>query len=167
MPTDPGEKPPVDTPKTGDPQEITVPAKSYVLVSKSGAAMGLPSTFPDNVSQVSWGQIPDLEDLLYRGGTILLTVKKAPATALIDHDADGADAKTGKKADGAAGTKPRQYGTRDLVMTEIMWALNTAEIGKDGEIARQWIEIYNNLAVPVRATISGKYGRPASAAAFR
>ena len=140
-----------ETPETGDPLEITFPAKSYVLISKRGAATGLPDTFPPNVSQVTWDNIPDLEDLLFRGGTILLTVDKADDDALIDHDDDDE-------------TDPRQYEVRDLVMTEIMWALNNAEIGTAGELARQWIEIFNDLDVAVTATISGNYGKPASTA---
>ena len=93
--------------------------------------------------------MPNLEDLLFRGGTITLTVTKAADTALFDHDGDGADATTGKKADDTDGTKPRQYGARDLIMTEVMAAVNTAKIGKAGHLSHQWIEIYNPLKADV------------------
>ena len=55
-------------------------------------------------------------------------------------------------------------GRRDVIITEIMWALNNAKIGETGETSRQWIEVYNNLDVPVNVILSGKYGRTASTA---
>ena len=138
-----------DIPETGDPSSsITIPANSYVIVGKTDAPEGLPTSV---TSTYAWGQIPDLEDLFYRGGTILLTAKEAASTALIDHDNDDA-------------TDARQYGHRDVIITEIMWALNNAAIGEDGETASQWIEVYNNLKVPVDVILSGKYGRTASTA---
>ena len=150
-----------DIPETGDPSlPIIIPAKSYVIVGKSVATEGLPESVT-SVQKKAWGQIPDLEDLFFRGGTILLTVKKAADTALIDHDNDGAD-KDGKKSDGTDGTKPRQYEHRDVVITEIMWALNNAQIGNNRETTRQWIEVYNTLDVGVNVILSGKYNRPAS-----
>ena len=134
------------------PATIMVPAESYVIVSKSGSAMGLPSPLPMKSSEVAWAEIPNLENLLYTGGTLILTVEKAASDALIDHDDDDS-------------TDARQYALRDLVITEIMWALNNAEIGKPGATAHQWIEIYNNLKVPVTATIKAQGGQPAPTAA--
>ena len=112
---DPGsgtDTPTVDTPETGDPSAaITIPKKSYVIVGK-GIIEGLPASV-DAAQKKAWGQIPDLEDLFFRGGTILLTVKAASDGALIDHDND-------------TDTDARQYGHRDVIITEIMWALNNA-----------------------------------------
>ena len=134
------------------PATIMVPAESYVIVSKDGSAMGLPTPLPPKSSQVAWAEIPNLENLLYSGGTLILTVTKAADDALIDHDAD-------------ATTDARQYALRDLVITEIMWALNNAKIGTAEATAHQWIEIYNNLKVPVTATIRAEGGQPAPTAA--
>ena len=140
----------VDTPETGDPSAaITIPKKSYVIVGK-GIIEGLPASV-DAAQKKAWGQIPDLEDLFFRGGTILLTVKAASDGALIDHDND-------------TDTDARQYAHRDVIITEIMWALNNAQIGSDRETSRQWIEVYNALDVPVNVILSGKYGRTASTA---
>ena len=162
---------------TDDRTGLTVPAQSYViLVHGTGAdSLGLPALtdFPDNPAEGStdtalevWEGMPNLEDLLYRGGTITLTITKAPDDALIDHDNDMADATTGKKADGKDGTKPRQYEARDLIITEVMAAVNTANVGQDGYLSHQWIEIYNPLKVEVKdVTVSSKYGRPAAGAA--
>ena len=130
------------TDPTDDLTGVTVPGLSYViLVHGTGAApdvMGLPDTYPGNPAEGStvtdeqvWEGMPNLEDLLFRGGTITLTVTKAADDALWDHDGDGADATTGLKADDTAGTKPRQYGARDLIITEVMTAVNTAEVGKN------------------------------------
>ena len=142
--------PTVDTPETGDPSAaITIPPQSYVIVGK-GIIEGLPASV-DAAEQKAWGQIPDLEDLFFRGGTILLTVKAASDGALIDHDND-------------TGTDARQYAHRDVIITEIMWALNNAQIGNARETSRQWIEVYNNLKVSVNVILSGKYGRTASTA---
>ena len=133
--------------------QFTFPAESYTVIVHSGGHAGLPSS----VTPLIWMGMPDLENLLYTGGTIAITM----ADADFDHDGDGADATTGKKADGTDGTKPRKPGTRDLVITEVMWARNLAEVGKADENAHQWIEVYNNLKVAVTATISSKGGQPA------
>ena len=146
-----GTTPTVDTPETGDPSDpITIPKNSYVIVGKTATPEGLPSSV-DAAQKKAWGQIPDLEDLFFRGGTILLTVKAAADGELIDHDDDD-------------DTDARQYKHRDVIITEIMWALNNAAIGGDRETARQWIEVYNALDVPVNVILSGKYGRTASTA---
>lgn len=52
-------------------------------------------------------------------------------------------------------------GARSVLFTEFMWARNLAKIGTDGELAHQWIEIYNNNNDAVTATVRTKSGRPA------
>ncbi|MCE2402068.1 hypothetical protein J4G08_14435 [Candidatus Poribacteria bacterium] len=52
-------------------------------------------------------------------------------------------------------------GNRSVLFTEFMWARNLAKIGQTGELAHQWIEIYNNNNDPVTATVETKAGRPA------
>ena len=94
---------------------------------------GLPDSLPSKASEVEWKDMPDLENLLYVGGSIDLTRAKEPK---LDHDA---------KSD----TDTREAGARDLIITEVMWAKNTALTGKDGELDHQWIEIYNPLKVTV------------------
>ena len=143
------------TPPTPVDGQFTFPAESYTVIARSttGGDHGLPK----GVSPKAWTTMPDLEDLLFRGGTIALTT----ADAAIDHDGDGADAKTGLKADGTAGSKPQKPVTRNLVITEVMWARNLAKVGADGELDHQWIEVYNNLKVPVTAKLSTKQGRTA------
>ena len=119
-----------------------IPAKGYLVVSpvlilyKSDVApivaadlnadvlprvLGASGTF-GNVStaakiesvRVSATQnMPDLEDLLYEGGTIDVYVKSASGAA-------------------------------DIIINEVMWALDENEIGAVGATAHQWIELYNN-----------------------
>ena len=154
---------------------VNVPPQSYVIVARAMNAPGLDGVLlPPNESSVtgsadpsitSWAGMPNLEDLLFRGGTIALTIKKAADTALFDHDADGADATTGKKADGTDGSKPRQYAARDLIMTEVMAAINEAKPGTSGETEGQWIEIYNPNKTAITGTLTTQRGRPALGAA--
>ena len=153
-------------------KEVTVQPHSYVIVARTTSPPGLNGVMlPSNESSVTgsmdpsivdWAGMPNLEDLLYRGGSIGITIKEAAATALFDHDADNADPETGKLSDGTTdGTKPRQYAARDLVITEVMAALNEAEPGTGLETARQWIEIYNPNKSAITATLTTKRGRPA------
>ena len=151
---------------------VTVPPESYVIVARTakGAIDGLANVnLPANTSNVAgsmdpsihiWASMPNLEALLFGGGTIALTVTKAADTVLFDHDADGAALSTGKKADGTDGTKPRQYAARDLIITEVMAAKNTAKTGTDKEISHQWIEIYNPNKRAITGTLGTQKGRP-------
>ena len=59
--------------------------------------------------------MPDLEDLLYGGGTVDVYV----------------DAGEGNTA-------------ADIIINEVMWALDENEVGTKGHTAHQWIELYNN-----------------------
>ena len=73
-------------------------------------------TTPGNLKLENQEKMPDLEDLLYRGGTIDVYVNA-----------------------GAGNT------AADIIINEVMWALDENEIGTgSGEIAHQWIELYNN-----------------------
>ena len=124
---------------------LSVPAESYVLLVRSKADVkGLPASVTD-AQQVEWTGMPNLQALLYGGGSIQLSRNKTPK---LDHDA---------KAD----TDARDAAVRDLILTEVMWARNTALIGQTGELAHQWIEIYNPLKVAVGGvTVETKAGRP-------
>ncbi|MYB01554.1 lamin tail domain-containing protein, partial [Candidatus Poribacteria bacterium] len=133
---------------------VTIPAKSYVIVARTMSPMGLPmSAIPANPDEMSspttimaWPTMPNLEDYLFRGATLLLTTPKA---TMLDRDGDGGTtaAEAAKK--------------RDALITEVMAAVNTAEVGQMGYTAHQWIELYNKLPVPITATLSATQGRPA------
>ena len=117
-----------------------IPAESYIIVGHGDGSMGLPTS----LTPMGWDAMPDLENLLYTGGTIAVTM----ADADFDHDGDAA-------------TAMRKPADRDALITEVMWARNLAEVGQAGELSHQWIEVYNNLKVEVTVTISTKQGQPA------
>ena len=135
---------------------LSVPAKSYVIVAKTRTPMGLPtSAIPANPATdsspttiKSWSGIPNLEDLFARGGSLLLTTGKTK----LDRD-KGKD-----KSDETAAEEAKE---RDVLITEIMAARNSAKVGGDGWLDHQWIELYNNLPVSVTVTLTSKSGAPA------
>ena len=124
----------------GDAKEFTFPAESHTVITHSGGHEGLPA----GVTPMMWADMPDLENLLYTGGTIVVSA----ADANFDHDGD-------------ATTDMVKPALRNLVITEVMWARNLAEVGTTTVDDHQWIEVYNNLKVPVTASISAKQGQPA------
>ena len=136
---------------------LTVPAKSYVIVAKTSSPVGLPAAaIPDNLTEGSsattveaWSTMPNLEDLFFQGGSLLLVTDKATK---LDRDDD-------------AETDAEEAKERDVLITEIMAARNTAMVGQAGFLTHQWIELYNNLPVDVDVTLSQKAGTPAPAAA--
>ena len=134
---------------------LSIPAETHLVIARSGV-MGLPS----GVTPIIWDGMPDLEALLFSGGTINVTRAKTPQ---VDHDGDDADG-DGKKDDDATkdASAKRDIGARDVVITEVMAALNTATPGDaDAKTAHQWIEVYNKLKVPVTGiTLSTKAGHP-------
>ena len=133
---------------------FSIPAETHVVIARSDV-IGLPS----GVTLITWNGMPDLEGLLFDGGTLSLTRDKTPK---VDHDADDADADGKKDADATKdASAARDIGARDVVITEVMAALNTAVVGTDTETAHQWIEVYNKLKVDVSGlTLSAKAGRP-------
>ena len=104
--------------------------------------------------------MPDLENLFYEGGSLLLTTLKA---TLLDRDGD----ENATPVVAAADQTPQEAAkARDVLITEIMAARNTAKVvGQPGYLTHQWIEIYNKLSVPVTVTLSQKAGHPAPATA--
>ena len=134
----------------------TVPAKSYVIVAKTTSPAGLPAAaIPANAAAGSspttiqaWSTMPNLEDLFFRGGSLLLVTGK-----------------TKLDRDGKADTATEEAKERDVLVTEIMAARNTSKVGMAGYLTHQWIELYNNLPVAVSVTLSHKAGRPAPSAA--
>ena len=124
---------------------FSVSAESYVLLVRSKATVqGIPVSVTD-AQIIEWAGMPNLQALFYSGGSLQLSRNKTPK---LDHDA---------KAD----TDARDAAVRDLILTEVMWARNTALIGKAGELDHQWIEIYNPLKVAVGGvTVETKAGRP-------
>ena len=124
---------------------FSVSAESYVLLVRSKATVqGIPASVTD-AQIIEWAGMPNLQALFYSGGSLQLSRNKTPK---LDHDA---------KAD----TDARDAAVRDLILTEVMWARNTALIGKAGELDHQWIEIYNPLKVAVGGvTVETKAGRP-------
>ena len=121
---------------------FTIPAKSYIIVGHAGRTEGL----PQGITAMPWPSMPNLDALLRGGGTVLLTTPKA---TLLDRD---------NNADTAAEAAKK----RDALITEVMAAVNTATIGQASYTAHQWIELYNNLPVPITVKLSSKSGRPAS-----
>ena len=119
-----------------------IPAKSHIIVGHDEGTMGLPAS----ITPMTWTAMPDLENLLFTGGTVLLTTDK---TTMLDRDG---------KADTAAEAAKK----RDALITEVMAAVNTAAVGQTGYTAHQWIELYNNLPVEITVKLSTKEGRPAS-----
>lgn len=83
-------------------------------VDESVNADVLPQALEVTVRETA-AAMPDLEDLLYGGGTIDVYV----------------DA-------GAGNPIP------DIIINEVMWGLDENEVGTDGHTAHQWIELYNN-----------------------
>ncbi len=95
----------------------TLAANGYAIVAHIGAiADSLPTsalpTLPSNVPQVNVDSIPDLENFLFRGGTI--------------------DAYVGVSTD-----------TPDVIINEVMWAIDEHTPGTAAVIKHQWIELYN------------------------
>ena len=154
--------PPIPAPVGGAPTDaenilsgLIIPAETHLVIARSDV-IGLPSS----VEPVTWNGMPDLEALLFSGGTINVTRAKTPK---VDHDNDDPEG-DGKKADGTTdASATRDIGTRDVVITEVMAAINTATPGDlEAKIAHQWIEVYNKLKVPVTGiTLSTKAGHPA------
>ena len=145
-------------PVTVEPQAIKVKAKSYVIVGRTATPVGLPAVanLPRNLTAgsspttiVAWATMPNLESLFYEGGTLLLTTLKAT-----NLDRDG-------KSDTAA--EPAQH--LDVLITEVMAAVNEAQIGTANYDTHQWIELYNKLPVDVDVTLTAKSGTPAPDAA--
>ena len=157
-----------DAPDTGDDplKDFVVPAKSYVIVAKTDPPDGLPSAFPANTAEGStataikkWAHMPDLENLFYEGGSLLLTTLKATE---LDRDGDEDATPAVAVADQTAKEAAK---ARDVLITEIMAARNTAKVGTGDYLKHQWIEIYNKLPVDVKVTLSQKAGHPAPATA--
>ncbi len=74
----------------------------------------LPRALAEDMRETQ-ADMPDLEDLLYGGGTVDVYV-----------DADEGDP------------------TPDIIINEVMWGLDENEVGTEGHTAHQWIELYNN-----------------------
>ena len=74
----------------------------------------LPRALAEDMRETQ-ADMPDLEDLLYGGGTVDVYV-----------DADEGDP------------------TPDIIINEVMWGLDENEVGTAGHTAHQWIELYNN-----------------------
>ena len=155
--------PTTETPTTDDPTVSltlpSIPTGGYVIITHSAGTTEAPlpgsEGLPAGVTTVAWDTMLDLEDLFFQGGTLTLT----HATGKFDHDGDGA------AADADAKTAPIDYGTRHLIITEVMAALNNAETGKPAELSHQWIEVHNPLKVAVGGGIlRAKLGRPALSA---
>lgn len=127
---------PDDPDDPDDPIEITLAAGldagKYLVVTPSTITYAVPAAadgtgavagvnedvLPESLAvsmRETQAKIPNLEDLLFGGGTIDVYV------------------------DVAAGVTPA-----DIIINEVMWALDENEVGTDGETAHQWIELYNN-----------------------
>ncbi|MDE0397306.1 MAG: lamin tail domain-containing protein [Candidatus Poribacteria bacterium] len=116
-----------------------IPAKSYIIIAHDEMSTGLPAS----ITPMTWAAMPDLEALLFGGGTLLLTTDKS---TLLDRD-DKAD------TDAVAAKK------RDALITEVMAAVNLAKKGQASYTGHQWIELYNNLPVEITVTLRAIKGR--------
>ncbi len=116
-----------------------IPAKSYIIIVHDEMSMGLPAS----ITMMEWAAMPDLEALLFGGGTVLLTTDKATT---LDRD---------DKADTAAEAAKK----RDALITEVMAAVNNAKKGQTSYTGHQWIELYNNLPVEITVTLRAIKGR--------
>ena len=124
------------TPTPGDPHEaieITLTAglsaKDYLVITPAVIQEADASASPPKVAmnldvlptaltatmRETQATMPDLEALLYGGGTVDVYV----------------DAGAGNTA-------------ADIIINEVMWGLDDNEVGTDGHTAHQWIELYNN-----------------------
>ena len=69
-----------------------IPPGGYLILTKADSAatafLGTTVGTGDDVEVMPWGQMPNLEDLFFEGGTILLKRTKFTAGNLIDHDGD-------------------------------------------------------------------------------
>ena len=117
-----------------------IPAKSYIIIAHDEMSAGLPAS----ITPMEWEAMPDLEALLFGGGTLLLTTDKA----------------TTLDRDGKADTDAEAAKKRDALITEVMAAVNNAKKGQASYTGRQWIELYNNLPVEITVTLSAKAGYP-------
>ena len=39
--------------------------------------------------------------------------------------------------------------SKDIIINEVMWAVDTSKSGQPGEFNQQWIEVYNKTSIPV------------------
>ena len=129
-------------------------------VATTGATRGL---------KPALGSFPDYrydddgdDDGLNADGTAQGTATAANGVKDDDEDGVGTDPATA-----GAATVRRDPSDGDLVITEIMWALNTANVGSGNEHNHQWIEIHNTntkAALPVAGLVLYlESGRPATA----
>ena len=112
----------VTPPGPNEPITITVDAaiaaKGYLVVGPNTTHTNvLPSV---GVTAEDQAGMPDLEDLLYTGGTV---------DVYVDAGVDAND-------------DPNP--TADIIINEVMWALDENAVGTDEHTAHQWIELYNN-----------------------
>ena len=124
------------TPTPGDPHKATeitltagLSAKEYLVITPATIVAADATANPPVVGmnedvlpkalaatqRETQTTMPDLEDLLYGGGTVDVYVNA-----------------------GAGNT------AADIIINEVMWALDENEVGTDGHTAHQWIELYNN-----------------------
>ena len=116
-----------------------IPAKSYIIIAHDEMSAGLPAS----ITPMTWTAMPDLEALLFGGGTLLLTTDKA----------------TTLDRDGKADTDAEAAKKRDALITEVMAAVNNAKKGQVSYTGHQWIELYNNLPVEITVTLRAITGR--------
>ena len=150
---------------TTTPADHGLPAGVTPVVVTWHTAEGFAADPQVSLDAGSW---PNLEDLFFGDskGTILLKGIKTPVSdadppVVGDVDGDAAAAPDtdddfrGVDHDGKADTPMRDLAPQDLVISEIMWALNEQAIGTDAVVSQQWIEIYNpnDYDVPLRGVI--------------
>ena len=124
-------------------QEVPLPAATidagewHVFGKAAAGAGGITSTaytavtdedFDDVAADAAGDADLDLEEFFRFGGTVELVVTKS--------------AKDSKDL-GEVGDAPEAFAAKDLVISEIMWALDDSGTGK------QWIEIYNTSDLPI------------------
>ena len=124
-----------------------IPAEGFIVVSREADAAAAQTALGiDTISNhIQDADMPDLEEFFRFGGTVALIGNSAKIVTR--EAADGPPVVTEQSVTLAA---------KDLVISEIMWALDVDNHDPDGTATpntrRQWIEIYN--------TMSDENGRP-------
>ena len=139
--------------REGPPPTSTVttslPANGYIVYVRD---IDNPPHFgTSNPAVAEWADMPNLYELFTQGGggSLQLTVTADDVTA-----------------DDVTTDDVTNIGARQVVFSEVMWAVDEGQVGQDGYDANQWLELRNRTAnaIPISSiSFVTKDGRPALA----
>ena len=117
----------------------TLPSKQHVVFVRD--LDNRPHFGTSNPAVAEWADMPNLYELFSEGGggSLQLTVTKADGTNI---------------------------GARNVVFSEVMWAVDEGKVGQDSYDGNQWIELYNKTDAAISISdisFATKDGRPALA----